>query len=1054
MNIKDYVLDIHLKNKKLGIKYGYVLKKEAITSYKKHEDKRFFCPICKEPLVGAQGNIKAHYFRHSKKEEDKKCESLILNSNKIEQIINNIHESELHKKIKYHLNRYKTNKLHISIPHFNISLNDFDDFNSNFQVLFFLDGIKNKYHLEKKEIIQKRIVEILDIEEEVRQENKDHNFVIIPDLVIKCRDIENNEIISYNIEIVVTHGVDNQKLKKIQKNKVNCIQIDGNKWSKLSSLLKLDNISTYLFSVEHDIALIYEDLYKEYETKTKTYNDIYILKNDKQDIFFRDNKKPTEKFCFYCNKTLQYDKKHLIYRHKKNSDFQSCIKNDSVNINILSYFQENGIEFYLDKGEVCIQDNTLDISYKPHLMQIKPEQIDITLFNELIKKEQRINLLDILRLTPKQQELVVEQKNLFSNLQIVIDSLVRVYNKDIIIDSIKKECPLCYCKDQKHQSHCSFLKNTDIKSKIEQISKNIIKDKLSDAIKEKEILNSKIIINIFNLLKKTKIMFDPQQISFSHRREDTQIFINIGESNVLLFTVYFRYKNEDIYLYEYIKNKEASAIFEYNLLSEYKDIEFYEPIVNKNISVYFFSYELKTQIEYYILKKSKIYNKLVEPLEDVESNCFITNNNNYSIFIRANHFLNFYFNHEDKIKNNKIPVIHIDYSYDSYFNIIENETIYFNTNNLLILINFYINSGWLQGLDYPLKSKKNITEIKLVDNSNYQIYNIEINKVQHSLYFHEQSTDYINYDLSIDISFIKDSDKFLTIDNLQHLLFKYKKYIQYNTYSSTCIIANENKQREENKIKLQQKEKQYKSIIVKREIRQQEIKRKNHLYISQLKKLNSGLNLILNERESTIIIPNHIKKQFMLLEDKLFYIRFSNIASNINLTSSSEETNLIKNTLKVKTKTKNIFLLPLFLEEVSLEDNFILFLFNIRYNPDFKIEDKNNNKYIFNAIKINDKLPDYILFFQHTKDNIYNIDNSKKLNIDKYFVPGNKIDCLKHLRNNLTLIIAYLVKTKQYSLLNTFKSVLKSTFSEGDFFKKFPFLTEQDTKECLKAIIT
>lgn len=214
MDIRDYVIDININNDELNIKYDYVLKSEAIENYKKHEKPRFFCPLCKKRLIGAKGNIKSHYFKHYKTDDQEKCKSLMSDFNHIEQIKKNINESELHKHIKNIFKICKQNNNTFSIPAYHISLNDYDDLN-HFQVIPFLDDNKNEYHLEKKEIIKKREVRILEISEEVIQKNDIFNFIIIPDLIIKCIDINSKEIISYNIEIAVTNKIDNKKFKKI-----------------------------------------------------------------------------------------------------------------------------------------------------------------------------------------------------------------------------------------------------------------------------------------------------------------------------------------------------------------------------------------------------------------------------------------------------------------------------------------------------------------------------------------------------------------------------------------------------------------------------------------------------------------------------------------------------------------------------------------------------------------------------------------------------------------------------------------------------------------------
>lgn len=135
--IEDYVLDKGLKNKGLNIPYDYLLKSTAIQSYKSYEDKRFLCPVCKQVLIAARGKVKAHYFRHHSVKDEEKCESLTANTEIMEQIKNNINESEIHKKIKNFFYQYQKTRHIISIPYYEISLSDFNNLN-NFEVIPFL----------------------------------------------------------------------------------------------------------------------------------------------------------------------------------------------------------------------------------------------------------------------------------------------------------------------------------------------------------------------------------------------------------------------------------------------------------------------------------------------------------------------------------------------------------------------------------------------------------------------------------------------------------------------------------------------------------------------------------------------------------------------------------------------------------------------------------------------------------------------------------------------------------------------------------------------------
>lgn len=170
----------------------YALKDDKLVSINDVEaglDCGCVCPSCHQPLVAKKGNIKVHHFAHYSKTS---CE--------------HAYESSLHllaKKI-------------------------FEDVGSIVlpRIMF---GNYGAICVEEEKCINVKNVEI---EKSIND--------IKPDIIVK--DEEGNK---YSIEIFVTHKVDDEKLEKIKREKINTIEYDLSKINKLLTYEELKDILLY-----------------------------------------------------------------------------------------------------------------------------------------------------------------------------------------------------------------------------------------------------------------------------------------------------------------------------------------------------------------------------------------------------------------------------------------------------------------------------------------------------------------------------------------------------------------------------------------------------------------------------------------------------------------------------------------------------------------------------------------------------------------------------------------------------------------------------------------
>lgn len=1018
--IEDYVLDKGLKNKELNIPYDYLLKSTAIQLYKSYEDKRFLCPVCKQVLIAARGKVKAHHFKHHSTKDEEKCESLTSNTEIMEKIKNNINESEIHKKIKKFFYQYQKTRHIISIPHYEISLSDFNNLN-NFEVIPFFDKKDNRYHLEKEKIIPKRNVYILDISEEVRQKNEASNFVIIPDLVIKCKDINNDEIIIYNIEIMITHGVDYQKIEKIKKNKLNCIQIDGNKWFNIKNSLELDKISTYIFTVEKNLEQIYSDLYKIYKEKTDKYNNQYILDKDLQYIAFDQNAfyiKNNEGFCFNCYKELKYDNKYLIYRHKKYLDFYLCNKNPklSLNFEILNFIQKRGIQYFIKGSQFFLNNNSLTIFNEYYSLDIRPEQINILKLIEIIKNEYIVNFIDILNLT-------AEQNNLINNSNLFDAFLSNLYNKELILDSIKIKCPFCQEEKGEHKYNCSFFHN-DFQKKIEYKVNNILINKISlaDEYLEKEnFTNLNIISKIIDFLNNAGLNINQNNFYTLKINSDILgVYIKIDEyqEDQLLFTIHFHnhLNNDNIIPYQYIDS--CHIIIDYNILTKTNNIDFYDIKINNSDEI--FSNNLRNIMNTFLINNSTYVKRFKEIfathnlIQSKDIRCFKyvneLNHYKYSTNKDGKSLFEVYIN--KKMKKSDYPAIFIDYTYDNN-NFYIKECCDFNLENIFHLLNICFRYHWLIGEKFLLKNKKYIKSIAI---NQKNLYDIIIGEVKHTLYLHDNNLDYNRYSLSIDVSNIKN------IDDFNYLLDNPRKYIKYNTYSSERNIFYTNKI-------LKLKEDKFNKRKEKNDIKANKKEQKNNYLIDTFSGNNTVRNFLNNNNNSIdnlkIFITNRIREQFFDKKIKIFSI--SPFFKNMSSFSKSD----MYSHYKLNTNKESLLVISKFSDKLSIEDNFSIFILKII------LSGKEINNIITNKIK-------YILFFNEYsvkfEDKKYYIDFSKKITLNNFVINNHFYDI------NKELFFAYFIKNKNYNQIKQLKR------NEILSLKKFDFLTENDINIAMQKI--
>lgn len=827
---------------------------------------------------------------------------------------------------------------------------------------------------------------------------------------------------------MITHGVDYQKIEKIKQNKLNCIQIDGNKWFNIKNSLELDQISTYIFTVEKNLEEIYSDLYKIYKEKTEQYNNQYILDKDLQYIVFDKNAfyiNNNEGFCFNCYKELKYDNQYLIYRHKKYLDFYLCHKNPKLYLNfeILDFIQKRGIQYFIKGSTFSLNNNSLTIFNEYYSLDIRPEQINILKLIEIIKNEHTVNFIDILNLT-------AEQNNLINNGNLFDEFLSNLYNKELILDSIKIKCPFCQEEKGKHKYSCSFFYN-DFQKKIEYKVNNILINKISlaDEYLEKEDFTNLIIINeIINSLNNTGININKN--NFYILKIDTDIlgvYIKIDENqeNQLLFTIHF---NNNLYnnIIPYKYTDSCNVIIDYNILTQKNNIDFYNIKINNSNAI--FNYNLRDIINKFLINNSEYVKRFKEIfvthnlIQSKDIHCFKyvneSNNYKYSTNKDGKSLFEVYIN--KKMKTSDHPAIFIDYTYDNN-NLNIQECCDFNLENIFYLLNICFKYHWLIGEKFLLKNKK---YIKYIEINKRNLYNIKIGEVEHTLYLHNNNLDYEKYSLSIDVSNIKN------INDFNHFLDKPREYIKYNTYSSERNIFYAHKI-------LKLKEERLNKIKEQNDIKKNKKEQKNN-YLMDISAGNNTVRNFLSNNNNNLInnlkifINNRIKEQFFAQKIKIFSI--SPFLKDLSDVSKND----IYSNYKLNTYNDSLLLISKFSDKLSIENNFAIFILKIL------LYGKGRNNIIIDKLNIiKDKIK-YVLFFNEYlvkfEDKRYSIDFSDKLILNN-FIPDKNF----YIQNK-ELFDAYFIKTKNYHQI---KGLTKNEILN---LKKFDFLSENDINIAIQKI--
>lgn len=692
------------------------------------------------------------------------------------------------------------------------------------------------------------------------------------------------------------------------------------------------------------------------------------------------------------------------------------------------------INYFFKYGKYFIEDNFLTLFNDFYSINIKSEQIDIFKLSLLAKRQTSINILNFLNLTK-------EQFNLINNYSILEKKLFKFYNNSVIMKNIIKQCPFCFSDNKIHNYKCATLRKENFEYNLSITLNSILNKELFlklKQIKESKILKLDIITKILKFFKALGIPLNKNNFYFEHYKNKIDIYVKIEflsfSINQKLFSVYFK-NNKD--LFNIVPQDYSYIQIEYNLFHINKIIKFSN--IEEHISFSkILAGKLEKLIHYSLILKSKYFSSLLNifkkqniniNLDNVHIKCYKTRI--YEISYKNQPFFYIVINENNYGTINNVPAIYINYSYNNFD---FNETLSYTQNSLLLLVNFCINNGWLTGQNYLLSNNKYISQITLYNISDHAIvYNVIINDITHFLYFHYNAKDIENYSLSINLS---------DFQNIDDLLNNYKKHIKYNKYSKVCALSNTEKQI--NQYKLQSQKKRINYIIYK------DNKKRKHAIRNEFKK--QDFIIISNENDkyqqkNKILIPNYIKTQFLLYHDKLFYIRFLQYSFNINKVQDNSTTILINNDfninfLKLKTRKNNILLLPRYLKDISIEDNFALFIFDIFTKIVYKKININDDIYIYNFIKINDSLPDYILFF----DQFYNVNYNEKLCIKHYFFLDKKFNKTYLFEKYQDLFFAYLIYTGHYYELS------EKTNSYIKKLIRFKFLKEEDIKKCLKAI--
>lgn len=522
----DVIWDEHVKD--------YIFTSDAINYYKKEEPKRFYCPGCQEALVFVNAEIRRKHFRHNGNiHKEDKC-SQQLSSLSLEHVKNYCNESNIHKNFKCLFENIMNGRKVLTIPAFEISLNDHNPFNK-FEKKLRIDGKIDESHLEFKTAINKRNVLIEEVEIEKRQNILgDIKNLIIPDLVIKVVDIKTKEKLEYNIEIVVTNDIDNAKYNKIVSNKKNCLQINIEKVKKgkKDTCYYIKNFSDearYIYTEEIDLLKEYEDFNLDYICKINILNHEFISEKDKcklsfykETISIKDN---DESRCIFCNNTVYYNDKTEAFMHSKTEEFLQCLKKRDITLsykNILYTLQEkNEINFLFNSLTVKINNNS-SICLKNHYTGLYINQYSVDkdkLENHIYSniEEKNIDLLDILHF---------QQINIAKNAIEFEKFLLSKEYKDKFLINENETCPSCGENQFNHNYDCYFKKDIRFFSENKDIVVNNFLEKL---MAEKIIsLKKAMMMNNFyvkNILKIVQSIIDIEEKDFCLEQINQDCFV-------------------------------------------------------------------------------------------------------------------------------------------------------------------------------------------------------------------------------------------------------------------------------------------------------------------------------------------------------------------------------------------------------------------------------------------------------------------------------------------------------------------------------------------------
>ncbi len=421
--------------------------------------KKYFCLCCGEELIFRNGEIKRPHFSHKKqKNSDITCAERT-----------DYKQTLIHCKAKEF---YKTNI----------------DLKGNGSVTI----ISNE-HLFKDYIF--------NYDEVILEKNMENNFV--PDVIL-INSKENKKIA---IEIKVTHGIDDVKREKINKENLITIEIDLSKYNLFKKNEPLDEIllenilkepiivsqidKRFFNEIKKMTEIAYWNKNKPEERIEKTKQSIEEQKNQYKDLFKDEIKNNENCLNFYEKEIDELNEilKQLNTKKENNlkninflKSIENCISKESYNNieieKISKNITENSIKISLDKYLENLKNKGED--YKKRKEQLETKQKDCSKRIEAIKKDIPTNINKYL---DEKQEKLKSDKNLLESKKRIVKNLENSKS----INQSKEE------RIRKYKEEINYLEN-----KIKESEKVNENDEYKEQIILKEEIN-----HLKNNLEKT-----------------------------------------------------------------------------------------------------------------------------------------------------------------------------------------------------------------------------------------------------------------------------------------------------------------------------------------------------------------------------------------------------------------------------------------------------------------------------------------------------------------------------------------------------------------------